>query len=400
GLCQNVKYYGWLAGAIVVLAAVVGTIVDREARTRAALLRTFGWGLVAVLVAGLIYWPWFRFVEAHGGYAELIRHQRGYFLGVGAWVGGLRRQLEQVVALSGGWPWALSTWVVVSVVSIALIPGGPARSRRVAHRIVGLGVLGTLWIVSPTLSWWLGLAWAPWLLSDVRPSRRVLGAWWLSQSVLTPLYVPYARLWLPLHAAGWVLVAGATEEWDLSWDAITSRRRALQNRAILARSAFTAIVVLVGFWVSWNLTARPFPLPQFFEPTDGLRNAVVSLARSRTPSAPRFDSLRVLGRRPIAYYLALQGGFPVRLEGGGENLSPRVDAPGEWLLIDFALDPATLDPVLRGIEDGRSWRRAESPTPVRLDPVTRLDVRPGSVQRASEEPTALWLLSPVPRVAR
>ena len=40
----------------------------------------------------------------------------------------------------------------------------------------------------------------------------MLGTAWLVLSVLTPLYHPYARLWLTLHAAGWLLIAGAIHE--------------------------------------------------------------------------------------------------------------------------------------------------------------------------------------------
>ena len=81
GVAQLVKYNGWLAGAIVAATALLGPVVSVDERTRSRLLRTFGWGVLAAVVAALVEWPWFRFVEAHGGYAALLRHQRGYLDG-------------------------------------------------------------------------------------------------------------------------------------------------------------------------------------------------------------------------------------------------------------------------------------------------------------------------------
>ena len=67
GLAQLFKYNGWLLGVIVVLAACIGVLVDAEraAANEAAAI----WGLACSprLVAGVVYWPWFRFVEVARG---------------------------------------------------------------------------------------------------------------------------------------------------------------------------------------------------------------------------------------------------------------------------------------------------------------------------------------------
>ena len=63
GLAQLLKYNGWLIGAVVVLAACAGMIFDPRERDRGRLLKVWTSGLVAVLLAAAVYWPWFRFVE-------------------------------------------------------------------------------------------------------------------------------------------------------------------------------------------------------------------------------------------------------------------------------------------------------------------------------------------------
>src|SRR5262249_35020862 len=93
GGAPNFKYKGWVAGAVVVLAAVLGVVADRESRQRAHLLRTFGLGTVGALVAGSVYLPWYAFVESHGGYAALVRHHRSYLGGVDTWLPHWRQQL-------------------------------------------------------------------------------------------------------------------------------------------------------------------------------------------------------------------------------------------------------------------------------------------------------------------
>ena len=106
GLAQYFKYNGWLIGAIVVLAALIGMIVDAE-RTESArgCGRSGDSACLPLSVAWLAYWPWFGFVESHGGYAGLLRHQRSYLGGAGSWPVHLRLQLEQMAALSGGPIW-------------------------------------------------------------------------------------------------------------------------------------------------------------------------------------------------------------------------------------------------------------------------------------------------------
>lgn len=399
GVCQNFKYHGWLAGAVTVLAAVTGLLSDSHLRTRSTLSRTFGWGLVAIAVVGLVYLPWFRLIEANGGYADLLRHQRGYFLGVAAWPSGLHQQLGQVVALSGGPYWALLTATIVCA-SLIVLPLAPDLKGPLLPRLLLVGFGATILLVVPSYGWWVGLALVPWLLRDPRPSRRILGAWWLSQSVLTPLYLPYARLWLPLHAAGWIVMAGllvsigpALENGFVPPIALKTW---IKDRPAFLKSVFAAVILMVGFATERSLGARPMPVSEFFKPTDGLRNLVAIVTTTSPPEYQPLQSLRVLCRRPVAFYLALQGKMPFRLMAGGEGEDLTPTSATEGMLIDLGLDPVTLVGASRERRSGRAWGEGPALPEVPLDPVTRLDIRPDSAYRLDELPTTFLLLRPKP----
>ncbi len=113
GLAQQFKYNGWLVGGIVIASALLGIVFHREERKVGSILKTFGWGALAAVVAWLVVWPWYRFVEAHGGYSALLRHQQSYLGGWRDWWPNLSIQADQAAALSGGlrlicpaWSWS------------------------------------------------------------------------------------------------------------------------------------------------------------------------------------------------------------------------------------------------------------------------------------------------------
>jgi dolichyl-phosphate-mannose-protein mannosyltransferase len=97
GLAQLFKYNGWIAGVLVALSAAIWFLFRRDERTHKTLVATWGWGLLAALVAASVYWPWFRFVESHGGYAALLAHQRSYLGGFWAWWIHLHVQVSQAL---------------------------------------------------------------------------------------------------------------------------------------------------------------------------------------------------------------------------------------------------------------------------------------------------------------
>jgi len=112
GVAQEFKYNGWLVGSIPIVAALVGTIRYPEERKPRALLRTYGLGLIAIIVASLVVAPWYRFVETHGGYGALLRHQRNYLGDLTSWPSHWTTQMAEAYALSGSRRWGGMTWVM------------------------------------------------------------------------------------------------------------------------------------------------------------------------------------------------------------------------------------------------------------------------------------------------
>ena len=122
GLAQQFKYNGWLAGGVVIGVALFGLSARTEDRRRGSITWVFGWGLMGAIVAALVVWPWYRFVEDHGGYGALLRHQRSYLGGWADWWPNLRAQADQAVALSG------SRWLVLPASLVAASTWTFARS--------------------------------------------------------------------------------------------------------------------------------------------------------------------------------------------------------------------------------------------------------------------------------
>ena len=403
GIAQNLKYNGWIAGLVVVLGAVFGLIWGRDQRRPSALVRTFGLGFVAALVASAAYWPWFSFVESHGGYADLMRHQRSYLGGTSTWMPHLRQQLAQVVALSGGRAWAMVTWAVAWLGCGVAVHGwtlfrtssGWDRARLRIGLLLGCAILASFL----DLGWWIGLACVPWLVRDGRPAVRLLAAWWLVLSLMTPFYHPYARLWLPLHAAGWILLSGSIVSLGPFSENLLGRcdRATWTRPSILARCAW---IVLCGILARWQLekSVAPLPFSAFSLPTDTLRDVVADLGTDPQLSANPSTPLLVLARRPVAFYLALQGKILFRPLAGPEALQkgPSSYKSRELVLLDRTVaGPQFLEDVAETAYLP-SWRETRTWTE-RLDPVTLLDVRPqAAFEGFSTEQRTLILLAPKP----
>ena len=416
GLAQNFKYNGWIAGVIVLIAAILGLILDREERKPARSGRVFGFGCVGAIVAALMYLPWYRFVEGHGGYAALLAHQRSYTGGFSSWFPHLTQQMVQVHVLTGGGFWGGAKWsVALACVAYLtrlqrkpLMAGSPLRLGCLYPRVLVAGMfLG--WIMA------LGLlaGGALLIVSVLEPpspraiSHRLLASWWLVLVVMTPFYHPYARLWLPLHSLDWLLFA-ALALW-LVHDSATSmgddRFSKLRLPHLdLKRCALLASFVLLFVWLGADATIlgqlRPGPVSAFFQPTDSLRSAVANVASPDIEGkrlVPEGVSLKVLGRRPVVFYLGVLGQVPFRLLADRAEILNGPQPPNEWLLIDEAQfdQEGNSDEVWPLVLD--RWRRVGSwETP--LDPVTLLDVHPEAAWRrgAGLNNPRLWLFAPAP----
>jgi 4-amino-4-deoxy-L-arabinose transferase-like glycosyltransferase len=396
GLAQWFKYNGWLAGTVVALAALLGIAVDPRERRPARLVVVWGMGLIAVAAAMAIYGPWFAFVENHGGYAALLRHHGSYMGGPSTWFDHWRLQLEQETALSGGLVWNLA-----AAIAAGLAVGSIGASRSISKRLkwtllLSLSIVAPL-SVAPALPWWLGIPWLLYRWDIDRAGERLLLVTWTGLSILTPFYHPYARLWLPLAAIGWVLVGGllswamrrVLEEtgeprgprppwsrWRLSATALCLTLGTLQGLALLRASCFNS------------------NLPGPMSPSRGrsLRVAADALVQDLPADAP---GLRLLARPAVTFYLGRK--VPVQVEPDLDHLVSDKGG-GAWALVD--------EVQLRQEGDSRAararmldrWDRvAEYPTALTLP--TLLDVDPGAARSGRSEmvDAPLLLLRPKTR---
>lgn len=343
GLAQNLKYNGWLAGVIVAVVVVLSLALDRGELRRKA-LKALGWGLLAGGIAAIVYWPWYRFVDHHGGYAALLAHHRRYVGGLASWWPQWRAQMDQAVALSGGPVWGLAAWSLAWSGWAIVVHGRTLRERTpralwVRLRmglIVGLVLLAAL----PNVSWWIALGALPWYLHDTRPGVRLVGVWWLLLTVLTPFYHPYARLWLPLHAAGWVVIGAfacdlGRYEWP--WFLRAEERKAAVARPQPGRRAAVACAcLLLGLGARFGLRPMAIPMQGFFFPTDNLKTAVASLMAP--PPRPGVYRLLLLARPAVRFYLATGATLTLPVQSV-PNLAALLKngIPGDGAIVDGAL---------------------------------------------------------------
>jgi dolichyl-phosphate-mannose-protein mannosyltransferase len=337
GGAQLFKYNGWLAGAIVVLSTILRLARNpRDWRSRSA-AATWGWGLTAALVAAALYWPWYAYVESHGGYGALLAHQRSYLGGFGSWPRHMLAQLAQSRALTGGPLW-LASGGLAAAFALTAIGQPPAGKWRFVKRILlpmlSLSVLCLL----PNLAWWIPLVWLPALtprnrMADVAPVI-FLYAGWLSLSVLTPFYHPYARLWLPLEAYGWMFVGG-------TFSAVRSRLDAAGREPVGKRRRNSGpplwVILLVAAAIMFEAAVigltRTDHLPGLLAPTDALRSASASIAHQLPKDV---KNLRVFARPPVTYYLGQFAGVSLDRQPSLGGLFERCDA-ATWALLDMGI---------------------------------------------------------------
>ncbi|WP_168221634.1 ArnT family glycosyltransferase [Aquisphaera giovannonii] len=397
GAAQLVKYNGWLLGAAVIAVAAAELADPRARSDRRRLRAVWGFGAMAAVVAAAIYAPWFRFVDAHGGYGSLLAHHRSYMGGVGSWMVHLGLQFEEADALSGGWTWRLAGYGAAALASLAIaLPRSRASWREPAW--LGLGLLGA--VVLPRFLWPASASMLPASWRDT-PAARLLAAAWLMLTVLTPFYHPYARLWLPLLLLCWVLVAGLVARALRAAGQGGARPVreilgvSLRGRSARGRVAFALFFVLVAAIVAPDLVPRPLAArpPRGlgpWDPSDSLRVAV----REALPSVPAgVPSLRVLARPAAFYYIG--GRISAQLEPGLSTLL-EPERSGRWALVDAAMLDQEGDREAALASLLERWD-VVGEFPARLNLPTLLDRDPLAARRPSIESAAsvpLWLLRP------
>ena len=346
----------------------------------------------------MLYAPWYVFVETHGGYAALLRHHRGY-LNPPGWFGYLRTQLGEAHALSGpgytGGLTGLMAWFAFEAASDGQLPERPWSLRGALPWGVSLGLLVLAFSFQAYYPWWLGLGLAPWLLTRERPAARLLGVWWTLMTVMTPLYHPYARLWMPLHALGWLLMAGV----------LTMLRPAVggaladHGQGVVGPCGIRQCRLLVGVALACGVSAaihvtlsRPASMPW----SRVMRPAQPSLRQVAYQAVPHAvtregTKLRVYANRPLAFYLALRGGYSIQLEPNSTSILERLGLADSWALVERGM------PRQGGDHDNILWtiamRKDHASYIFAIDPVTALDAHPEAAF-STEPPEAAFLVEP------
>jgi len=396
GVAQWFKYNGWLLGAFVVLAACLGILVDPKERHRPRIWAVWGFGSLAALIAVAVYWPWFAFVESHGGYAGLLKHHQSYMGGFSSWLPHLRLQLLQMAALSGGPAWNLPEYLAaVLCCELALrAPGKPDRSR--ALLLVAIPAL--VFLVLPFSYWLLGAGW----VLDARQRRtagkRLLAASWIILSILTPFYRPYARLWLPLQFVCWIMTTNLInrgtptahqEPGEAAPAEAPGNILGLNIWKCIAAGTVLLAIEFLGPDMFRSPRMGPGELPGPLAQSDSLRNGVRMAVADLPVGTP---GLRLLVRPPVTFYL---GG---RVPALAEPDLARLLAPRDtrlWALVDLAQlrqegDLNTASAALLG-----RWEMVhEYPTQLSLPAL--LDIDPGAARAGRSDAIAapLWLLRP------
>lgn len=325
GLAWNTKYNGALLVPIVGAPLVValfwrGRNGDFDWR-RAALF----W-CVAVVVATLLYLPWFLHVNRslESGYAELLAHQRGYSTELAGWPSNFVTMVTN--------HWCITTWIgrlgpcLAAAVSI-----GRWRGRGCWTVVSELGIVVSLgsWslLLGDAIAWIIGLPFVLLCLRDRTTGTALLAAWLVVFFILTPLYRPYARLVLPLTAAGWIATGGAIQ-WLFRAAATASDRR-----WPLASCALT-LLAMGGFGYALLIPETLTPVPDVGEREPRPNGSAGWESRVRSV---RLDGPVASFVRPsVLFYLIKEWQVaPVAdlsfLERAGPDVTPK------FLCVDFAL---------------------------------------------------------------
>jgi dolichyl-phosphate-mannose-protein mannosyltransferase len=393
GLAQLFKYNGWIVGLLVVSSAAIGFLFRRDEHTSRNLVATWGWGLFSALVAAAVYWPWYRFVGAHGGYAALLAHQRGYLGGFGAWPSYLNVQLGQEDLLSGG-RW----WILFSGLTAAFVLLFTMGDHRIGWRFfpgllmlaVGLAALCHL----PHVGWW---AVPPWIVLSLMTRLRfatsaacLIAVGWAVLSVLTPFYRPYARLMLPLQGIGWLFLGG-TFAITRSHVKITVRD-AIWGGAAPSVPLAVFLAVSLGSYILLDVVApdsrSTSRLADLLQPSDSLRRACRSIS-GEIPSD--LASLRLYARPPVTFYLS--GAVPIYPVPNLERLVATTDARS-WALLDMAMVRQAGSAKSRLADLMENWDVVRE-VPTTLNLPTLLDIDPAAaIGGAGDRTASLLLLRP------
>ncbi len=388
GVAQLCKYNGWLSGIVVVLTALL-CLFQRSAATRKLAFRAIGWGILAAGTAALVYLPWYLFVEQHASYSALLDHHRSYLKGWNAWLPHWNVQMAQQVALSGQlvgpFSWSTIGWSLAWIGSGMVVRINPWRRSEAGRWWLGLGLGVIAFGAFPNAPWWIALLGLPWLLSSDRPAMRILGVWWMVLAILTPFYHPYARLWLPLNAASWLVVAGMIAAF-----LVREKAQRVGNRNWVSHQSIvfvSGIIFAAGFQIGLTPGARP--LPGLLAPSDGLKIAASKWKQIRSETDLAVP-LNLLARPSLTFYLLQVETEPVRIFADLESLMA-APVPGRLAMVDEVQSGRELGESLPG------WSVAvlssdSLPLPVLLDLDPSLAFGKSVSEEKSNATARIWIL--------
>jgi 4-amino-4-deoxy-L-arabinose transferase-like glycosyltransferase len=339
GLAQLFKYNGWISGGIIALSAALSPLGRPRERRASPVIATWGWGSAAALVAAAVYWPWFQFVESHGGYSALLAHERSYLGGFSSWPGHLFVQLAQAGVLAGGPVW-LGYAGLAAAIALIFSAGDFSIERRFLTRVLvealALAVF-CLWLLPNLVH--LYILFRVWLTltnrarDDTKPIY-VLGVAWAALIALSPFYHPYARLWLPLEACKWLFLGNLFASIRAECE-VAGRSAGGAWKRPGDRLPWFAVLCVVGAAIhalgaSWSWRSRS---PGLLDPSDSVRRACHSIA-SELPKG--VSNLQVLARPSVTFYLGLYGLTGVQRQPDVRRLLQAHDR-GSWALLDMAM---------------------------------------------------------------
>ena len=387
GLAQLFKYNGWVSGIVVALNAVIWLLWHRSEWRSPTTAAIWAWGLFAAIIAAIVYYPWFRFVNAHGGYGSLLAHQRSYLGGVSAWPWHWQQQLAQSEFLSGGPMWR-SMAGALAVIAMLMSTGELQWRTPVRPRII-LAVVGvaTLCLGSQFNWWWSFGSILIALCTRVgpeTPTRQLLFVGWGLLSCLTPFYHPYARLWLPVEALGCLLVGGLLVGMRSSIDPAVQRWSSPSGYKLDRPARFFMVVMLcisIVNGASWRQTS-------LLDPSDSLKMAAQEVMRDLPLNT---SELRLFARPPLAYCIGLMGRVAVNRQADLNRLLEQ-GAPGSWAIVDAGLlrqDGVSEQALLGRLAGWTVVRKVKTA----LNPPTLLDVDPAAARTDRPDISApIWLL--------
>jgi 4-amino-4-deoxy-L-arabinose transferase-like glycosyltransferase len=208
------KYNGWLPLAIEGASLPVLWFFLRPSQRE--LLDWIGCFVLTVIVAALVWMPFYISLQSVGGYGPIATNHAKYVVGFSGWLDSTSRQIAN--------QYVLATPLCVLSVVLAFFASGALSPRNTWQRMwrdgisLGVGVLVIFWssIVVVGIGSLMGLARTAIALQKGacdRDLRRptigltLVAVWWLGMLVATPCYTPYPRLVLPWLLAAWLGMA-------------------------------------------------------------------------------------------------------------------------------------------------------------------------------------------------